>query len=179
MKGSSKTEADVEDEICNISSGAKGLSVCNWSIRDTDRMLSFLNAAKKMDKKLAISLKQAYLLSQLSKCTDTLAPSLDDPDIELYASRKSWGLIGNDVCDLKIRNQDYDSWERPYLDRAICYKDVKANQQDYLMFCSNFDLKELIDIGRRLEHHPSACEPFDAEMEIDSNASKTGSRTLA
>lgn len=168
-EGSSKTEADVEDEICNISSGAKGLSVCNWSIRDTDRMLSFLNAAKKMDKKLAISLKQAYLLSQLSKCTDTLAPSLDDPDIELYASRKSWGLIGNDVCDLKIRNQDYDSWERPYIDRAICYKDVKANQQDYLMFCSNFDLKELIDIdpAEGSVYIKSACEPFDAEMEID------------
>ena len=70
----SKTEADVEDEICSISGDAKGLSVCNWSIRDTDRMLSFLNAAKKMGKKLAISLKQAYLLDQLSKCHDTLSP---------------------------------------------------------------------------------------------------------
>ncbi len=168
-EGSSKTEADVEEEICNISNNAKGLSVCNWSIRDTDRMLSFLNAAKKMDKKLAISLKQAYLLSQLSKCTDTLAPSLDDPGIVLYANRKSWGLIGNDSCDLKIRNQDYDSWERPYLDQAICYKDVKANQQDYLMFCSNFDLKELIDIDpvEGSVYIKSACEPFDAEMEID------------
>lgn len=79
----SKTETDVEDEICNIATNAKGLSVCNWSIRDTDRMLSFLNAAKKMNKKLAISLKQAYLLDQLSTCPDTSTPSLDDDNIEI------------------------------------------------------------------------------------------------
>jgi ribonuclease J len=168
-EGSSKTEVDVEEEICNISATAKGLSACNWSIRDTDRMLSFLNAAKKMDKKLAISLKQAYLLDQLSKCTDTLAPQLDDENIEVYANRKSWGMIGDDSCDLKIRNQDYDTWERSYLDRAICYKDLQENQKNYLMFCSNFDLKELIDIKpvKGSVYIKSACEPFDAEMKID------------
>ena len=57
-EANSKTETAVEDEICNIATNAKDLSVCNWSIRDTDRMLSFLNAAKKMNKKLASSLKQ-------------------------------------------------------------------------------------------------------------------------
>ena len=57
-EANSKTETDVEDESCNIATNAKDLSVCNWSIRDTDRMLSFLNAAKKMNKKLASSLKQ-------------------------------------------------------------------------------------------------------------------------
>ena len=168
-EANSKTETDVEDEICNIATNAKGLSICNWSVRDTDRMLSFLNAAKKMDKKLAISLKQAYLLNQLSKCPDTSTPSLDDDNIEIYANRKSWGLIGSSTCELKMRNQDYDTWERQYLDRAICYKDVKANQKDYLMFCTNFDLKELIDIrpAAGSVYIKSVCEPFDAEMEMD------------
>ena len=167
--GSSKTEDDVEEEICNFSGNAKGLSVCSWPIRDTDRMLSFLNAAKKMDKKLAISLKQAYLLNQLSNCSDTLAPKLNDENIELYANRKSWGTIGDSSCSLKIRNQDYDVWERPYLDMTICYKELMDTQKDYLMFCSNFDLKELIDI-KPIEgsvYIKSSCEPFDAEMEID------------
>jgi ribonuclease J len=168
-ESASKTEADVEDEICAISSNSKGLSACNWSIRDTDRMLSFLNAAKKMGKKLAISIKQAYLLDQLSKCSDTLAPNLRDKDIQIYATRKSWGLIGSSSCDLKIRNQDYDTWERPYLDKAICYKEIKENQKDYLMFCTNFDLKELIDIEpiEGSVYIKSVCEPFDAEMELD------------
>ena len=165
----SKTEAHVEDEICAFSGNADGLSVCSWSIRDTDRMLSFLNAAKKMDKKLAISLKQAYLLDQLSKCNDILAPKLNDENIEVYANRKSWGMIGDSSCSLRIRNQDYDVWERPYLDMTICYKELMDTQKDYLMFCSNFDLKELIDI-KPIEgsvYIKSSCEPFDAEMEID------------
>ena len=166
---SSKKEFEVEDEICDISLKAKGLSVCNWSVRDTDRMLSFLNAAKKLGKKLAISLKQAYLLDELAKCGDSIAPKTDDEDLAVYANRKSWGVIGDAKwCD-KIRDEDYDSWERPYLDRAVCYKDIRANQEDYLMFCSNFDLKELIDI-KPVEgsvYIKSVCEPFDAEMEMD------------
>src|SRR5271157_708828 len=164
----SKKEAEVEDEIYDISSKAMGLSVCNWSIRDTDRLLSFLNAAKKMDRKLVISLKQAYLLEELSKCAGTIAPSMEDENIELYASRKSWGLIGSHCCE-KMRNQDYDTWERSYLDRAICYKDLRDNQANYMMFCSNFDLKELVDIKPTVGsvYIKSVCEPFDAEMEID------------
>jgi ribonuclease J len=166
---SSRKESEVEDEICDISSKANGLSVCNWPIRDTDRMLSFLNAAKKLDKKLAISLKQAYLLEQLSLCADTIAPRIDDDNIELYANRKSWGVIGDTNWCQKMQNEDYDTWERAYLDRAICHKDLRDNQKDYLLFCGNFDLKELIDIKPEegSVYIKSVCEPFDAEMEID------------
>ena len=37
------------------------------------------------------------------------------------------------------------------------------------MFCSNFDLKELIDVKpiKGSVYIKSACEPFDAEMKID------------
>ena len=121
------------------------------------------------NKKLAISLKQAYLLDQLSKCKDTLAPKLDNENIAVYANRKNWGMIGDGSCDLRIRNQDYDKWERPCLENAICYKDLQENQKGYLMFCSNFDLKELIDIKpiKGSVYIKSACEPFDAEMKTD------------
>ena len=166
---SSKKESEVEDEISDISSKAKGLSICNWSVRDTDRMLSFLNVAKKLGKKLAISLKQAYLLDELAKCGDSVAPKSDDGNLQLYANRKGWGVIGDTKWCEKIRDEDYDSWERPYLDRAVCHKDIRANQGDYLMFCSNYDLKELVDI-KPVEgsvYIKSVCEPFDAEMEMD------------
>ena len=164
----SKTEAEVQDEICNISTKSNGLSVCNWSIRDTDRMLSFLNAAKQMGKKLAISLKQAYLLDEIANCNKTLAPNLNDNNLVLYANRKSWGLVGSS-CDQRLLNGDYEKWERNYLGKAICYKDIKANPSEYLMFCSSFDLKELIDIrpGKDSVYIKSVCEPFDQEMEID------------
>ena len=165
---SSKTESEVQDEICEITGNRRGLSICNWSVRDTDRMLSFLNAAKQMDKKLAVSLKQAYLLNELSNCSNTLAPRVDDENLAFYANRKSWGLIGSS-CDQRLLNGDYDKWERDYLDKAICYKDIKADPSKYLMFCSNFDLKELIDIKpvSNSVYIKSVCEPFDQEMEMD------------
>jgi len=165
---SSMKEKDVEDEVSVITSKSKGLSVCNWPVRDTDRLISFLNAAKKVDKKLTISLKQAYLIEQLSKCKDSNVPKLDDKNLVLYAMRKDWGVIGSE-CDERLIRADYDKWERDYLDDSLCYKDVKDNQKKYMFFCTNFDLKELIDI-KPVEgsvYIKSVCEPFDIEMEVD------------
>jgi ribonuclease J len=162
-----RTEKDVEKEVGNYCS-KKGLTVCNWPVRDTDRMMSFVNAAKDAGKKLAISLKQAYLIELLKDCQDVDVPSLDDDTIQLYASRKSWGLIGSE-CDYRILTQDYEKWEKPYLDQAICYKDVSGNQGEYMFFCTNYDLQELIDIKpvKGSIYVKSVCEPFDAEMELD------------
>jgi len=61
-------------------------------------MLSFLNVAKKLNKKLAISLKQAYLLDELAKCGDSIAPKTDDDNLQLYANRKSWGARAFHTC---------------------------------------------------------------------------------
>ena len=165
---SSRKEADVEDEVATVTSKSKGLTVCNWPVRDTDRLISFLNAAKRMDKKLTISLKQAYLIEQLGKCKDSNVPKLDDKNLALYAMRKDWGLIGSD-CDERLIRADYDRWERDYLKDSICCHDVKNNQNKFMFFCTNFDLKELIDIkpANGSVYIKSVCEPFDIEMEID------------
>ena len=165
---SSRKEADVEDEVSTITSKSKGLTVCNWPVRDTDRLISFLNSAKRMDKTLTISLKQAYLIEQLGKCKDSNVPKLDDKNLALYAMRKDWGLVGSD-CDERLIRDDYDIWERDYLKDSICCHDVKNKQNKYMFFCTNFDLKELIDIkpAAGSVYIKSVCEPFDIEMEID------------
>ena len=164
----SRNEQDVENEIFSLAAKTKGLTVCNWSLRDTDRMFSFLNATKKMGKKLAISTKQAYLLHSLSDCNDPAVPKIEDKDIKVYAERKSWGLIGT-ATETKLRNQDYDTWERAYLDDAICYKDVKEHQKDYIIYSSNSELSKLIDIApaNGSIYIKSVCEPFDVEMEME------------
>jgi len=164
---SSRKEADVEDEVSVISSKAKGLTVCNWPVRDTDRMISFLNAAKKLDKTLTISLKQAYLIEQLSKCNSNV-PKLNEKNLALYAMRKDWGLIGSN-CAERLIHQDYDKWERDYLNDCICHKHVKNEQNKFMFFATNFDLKELIDLkpAEGSVYIKSVCEPFDIEMEID------------
>jgi len=130
-------------------------------------MISFLNAARKLDKTLTISLKQAYLIQQLSKCKSN-APALNDENIALYAMRKDWGLIGSE-CDERLVHQDYDKWERKYINSCICHKNVKDEQKKFMFFATNFDLKELIDLrpNKGSVYIKSVCEPFDIEMEID------------
>ncbi len=165
---SSRKEANVEDEVCTLASKSKGLTVCNWPVRDTDRLISFLNAAKKLDKTLTISLKQAYLIEQLNKCKSPMVPKLDNKNLALYSMRKNWGLVGS-KCDERLLRADYDVWERDFLDNCICYNVVKKKQKKYMFFCTNFDLKELIDIKpvNGSVYIKSVCEPFDIEMEID------------
>jgi ribonuclease J len=165
---SSRKESDVEDEVSTITSKSKGLTVCNWPVRDTDRLLSFLNSAKRIDKTLTISLKQAYLIEQLSECKDSNVPQLHDKNLALYAMRKDWGLIGSD-CEERLIRADYDMWERDYLKDSICCHDVKDSQNKFMFFCTNFDLKELIDIkpANGSVYIKSVCEPFDIEMELD------------
>jgi ribonuclease J len=82
--------------------------------------------------------------------------------------RKDWGVVGSD-CDERMIRADYDKWERGYLDDSICYKDVKDNQNEFMFFATNFDLKELIDIKPKegSVYIKSVCEPFDIEMEVD------------
>ena len=164
----SETESDVEKEILEITSKTKGLTVCNWPIRDIDRMQSFVNVAKKENKILTITLKQAYVIEKLSECKDTTIPKIDEEYIALYAMRKDWGLIGSGF-DEKFIKSGYDMWERDYLDESICYRDVLKEQTKYMFFCSNFDLKELIDIKplQGSTYIKSVCEPFDKEMEED------------
>ncbi len=82
--------------------------------------------------------------------------------------RKNWGLVGS-KCDERLLRADYDVWERDFLDNCICYNVVKKKQKNYMFFCTNFDLKELIDIKpvNGSVYIKSVCEPFDIEMEID------------
>lgn len=165
---SSDNESDVEKEISKVTSNSNGLVVCNWPIRDIDRMLSFVNVAKETDKILTITLKQAYVINKLSKCKNSIIPNIDDDNIALYAMRKDWGLIGSGFDEHFIKS-GYDMWERDYLDDSICFRDVRSDQTKYMFFCSNYDLKELIDIKPvpGSVYIKSVCEPFDDEMEID------------
>ena len=68
----------------------------------------------------------------------------------------------------KVFTADYGLY---WFDYKSNYTSIFAEfvEDDYLMFCTNFDLKELINI-KPVEgsvYIKSVCEPFDAEMEMD------------
>jgi len=165
----SRSELEVKEEIRREVEPTKGLVIANFPVRDTDRMKTFLEVAKETGRSLVINLKQAYLLELFESGIE--APKVDDENIRIYAPRKSWGLIGNENFPKKLQYEDYDCWEREFLDHKnlVTAKEIRSDQSSYIFRCDFFELKELIDIlpqeGSR--YIRSVCEPFDLEMEIN------------
>jgi ribonuclease J len=168
------TQSDSEERVKEVAKErvekTDGLVVANFPARDTDRMQSFFEVAKQTDRTLVINLKQAYLLELFSK-SGLGTPRIDDEDIRIYIPRKKWGVYRDDRFSEKIQREDYDYWEREFLDHpnAVTAQDVKESQSEYIFRCDFFELKELIDIKPEAgsSYIRSVCEPFDLEMELD------------
>ena len=101
----SVSEKDVQEKVAAIVQG-KSLVIADYPIRDTERMSSFLEVARTTGRRLAISLKQAFLLKQLEDTTCG-APSLNDKNLAIYVRRKDWGLITKNGYPAEIVRQDY------------------------------------------------------------------------
>jgi len=176
------SEEDVEEKSKEIVENAKGLVVINFPIRDLDRLLTFFNVAKETGRMLVVNLKQAFLLKLFEKFG--LYPKLED--VAVYAERKGWGLISDEVyvclldeeerwvkpneLDEKEIKKDYFKWEREFLDlaNAITYKEIRENPEDYIFRCDNFELNELLDIKPKNGIYiRSLTEPFSEDMIIE------------
>ncbi len=168
------TQADSEELVKEVAKErvdkTKGLAVANFPVRDTDRMRSFLQVAQQTDRALVINLKQAYLL-ELFRDSGIAAPRIDDSHLRVYIPRKTWGVYKDDRFSGKIQREDYDYWERDFLDHAnaVTAQDIRENQDEYIFRCDFFELKELIDVKPEQGscYIRSVCEPFDIEMELD------------
>ena len=172
------TEEDVHRNASRLISGARGLAVVNFPPRDLARFLTFHRIAEATGRKLVIGFKQAALIEEYHK-VDSGFPSVDDPNILLYAERKDWGTAGRtdipsnipEMCiPAEVCGQDYKIWEREYLNRdnCVCYEDLKIHSE-YMFYCNYFQLNELIDVkpAPGSVYIRSVTEPFDEEMELD------------
>ena len=166
----SLSEHDVQQTIADVVRKTKNLVIADYPWKDIERLTSFYEVAKSTGRKLALSLKQAYLVKQLEG-TDAGAPPLDDGNIVIYIDKKSWGVIDRPGCPQNIVEQDYKTWERQFLgysNRVTC-SDIHRNQGDFIIRIDFFDLTDLINI----RPHPGSCyirsvtEPFDEEMAIE------------
>ena len=88
------TENHVHQEATKVVQNTNGLAVVNFPQRDLDRLITFLNVARKTGRKLVLSFKHAYMLDLMQPIGDY--PRINDPNICLFADRKSWGLVGRD-----------------------------------------------------------------------------------
>ena len=174
-KTDSDTEQSVELQVSQAINAAQKLAVVSYPVRDLDRFLSIYNAAKQAGRTLAIDMKQAYLLQLFESSQDYsgIYPKLNDPLIRVFIPRKSWGLVDKDrtVFGDKIILEDYDKWERPFVfaNNSVDYRDIAKNQKDYVMYCSDYKLQDLIDVRPEegSTYIRSSTEPFDDEMVLD------------
>jgi ribonuclease J len=171
------SEEDIEKLAVEEISKATGLVMVNYPIRDLDRMQTFYNVARETDRKLVISLKQAYILGLFS---GQGYPEVKD--VVIYKPRRRWGMVddqtfacveGEWMCssdiDQKQIERDYKTWERDFLDldNLINYRDLQEEPREYLFRCDFFEFNELIDIKPvHAVYIKSSTEPFDEEMKI-------------
>ena len=168
------TEYDVEEKISDIVNNTRGLAICGYPVRDLDRLLSFYIAAKNTNRDLVIDMKQAYLLKLFSESENLKGkyPGPTDQNIKVYIQRGSWGLIDKDLETFTERQlyADYGLWQREFLDypNAVDYRDIARNQKQYIFYCSDFRLQDLIDVkpSEGSTYIRSLTEPFNTEMEI-------------
>lgn len=166
----SRTERYVQDMVSDAVQKTESLVIANYPWKDIERLRSFYEAAKATGRKLALNLKQAYMIKQLQS-TAAGAPALDDEHIVIYIDRKGWGLVTKPQFPPEMVEQDYRGWEREFLNypNNVTCDDIHNHQSDFIIRIDFFDLTDLINI----RPDESACyirsvtEPFDEEAEIE------------
>ncbi len=148
-------ELEVETKLDHVVSATEELVMADFSYSDIDRLNTFRNVAEKNERLLAISVKQAHILSQLKKDSNLSVPDISDRSIVIY--RKS-------------KKRFYD-WEEEILNRGNI-KDasqVKSIQNKTILVSSFSDMKELIDIRPRYGSNfiLSTSEPYNEEQAIE------------
>lgn len=151
------SEGEVEAKLNEIVDQANGIVLAEFAHADVDRLNSFYRIAKKNNRCLAVSLRQAYLLNALSVDKGLSVPNLNDENVLIFRKSK----------------KNYDGWEKQvigqYSDKIVDVFEVSKRQCKVVLALSFYDFEELVEM------HPepgscyvlSASEPFNEEMEID------------
>jgi ribonuclease J len=152
-------EVEVEAKLDKIASQVDGIMLAEFGYSDIDRLNTFHRIAKKHQRCLAVSLRQAYLLDALRNDVHLQVPALDDDEILVFRKSK----------------KRYEKWEAHLIERLdgenkiFDVFDVSKQQCKVILAVSFYDFEELISIQPAAGscYILSASEPFNEEMEID------------
>ena len=149
------TEQDVGRKLGQVVSVTKNLVLATFRHTDVDRTRTLYEVAKRNNRKLAISLRQAYILNKLKQ----------DKHLKLPPVRSDGFLV------FQRQKKQYYKWEQEIIDHGNIVDSSQVNRmQDEVILATSFsDLKELIDIrpGSGSSFILSSSEPFNEEMEIE------------
>ena len=152
-------EQEVYENGLKAIAGTSRLVIADFSPRDVDRLLTFLQIARDTGRKLAISPKDAYLLKTM-RLLEPVTPDIAlDDNLVIYQdtiAARSPALWLRNIC------QEYE-------DKIVLAEEVSSAQEQFILCFSFFDLNELPSIcpqpGSRYVY--SSSEPHDEEQEID------------
>jgi len=152
-------EAEVEAKLDKIASQVDGIMLAEFGYSDIDRLNTFHRIAKKHQRCLAVSLRQAYLLDALRNDAHLQVPALNEDGILVFRKSK----------------KRYDKWETRLIKQLDEEKkifdvfDVSKQQCKVILAVSFYDFEELVSIQPAAGscYVLSASEPFNEEMEID------------
>ncbi|MDH5483443.1 MAG: MBL fold metallo-hydrolase [Candidatus Bathyarchaeota archaeon] len=158
MTGASiSSEEEVENKLDHIVKQADGIVLADFAYTDVDRLNSFYRIAKKNGRCLAVSLKQAYLMSALQSDKGLSIPNLNDKSVLIFRKSK----------------KKYEKWENQiiekYSNKIVDVFEASKRQCKTVLAMSFYDLEELVEIKPEAGscYILSASEPFNEEMEID------------
>jgi ribonuclease J len=157
LGGHVTSEPEVKSKVKQLISATKNLILANFSNVDVDRIRTFYEAARENDRLLAISLKQAYLLNELSS----------DPKLGLPKVLDSSG----NVAVFRRSKKRYYEWEEGVMEKArtITGEELREQQDKFVVAFSMPDFKELVDIRPKAGSVfvLSTSEPFNEEQEFE------------
>ncbi len=153
------TEREVYENALKAISKASGLVIADFSARDVDRLLTFLQIARDTGRKLAILPKDAYLLKTMRLLEQETPDIAQDDNLVIYQE-----TVASKSPAIWIRNifKEYDS-------KIVLAQDISSAQDKFILCFSFWDINELPSIRPRPGslYLFSSSEPHDEEQEID------------
>src|SRR5438093_6578529 len=147
------SEQRVRDRALTVVRAAPGFVAADFQPRHIERLMTFRDVAKECGRKLAVLMKDAYLLEAMH-AVDPSVPTVD----------------GDDALVLYVRGKlSATTWERSVLEklhgRRVEAVEVRRHPEGYVMALSFYELAELVEIdpppGGSWIH--STSEAFDEE----------------
>ena len=152
--GHISSEAEVKEKMDSLIGKTPGLVVVSFSQRNIDRLKSVYRVARNNDRKLAISMKQAFLVKELR----------DDPHLEIFDIKQDGIMVFGGE-----KSSRYE-WEKRVLDEVELWKgeDITPIQEEVVLTATYYDMNDLMDVDpvSGSVFISSQSEAFDEEGEI-------------
>ena len=159
LRETNVAEHEVYENGLKAIANSDRLVIADFSPRDVDRLLTFLEIATDTGRKLAILPKDAYLLKTMRLLEPEIPDIVQEDSLVIYQD-----TIASKYPSLWMRNicQEYDS-------KIVLADGVKLAQDQFILCFSFFDLNELPSICPKPGslYVYSSSEPHDEEQEID------------